>query len=155
MKNFWILSFTLFSIFINALKEELNLTNPITKIILDNKLPKPTAWKIDDFSKSLKGEKDIWLNRNYYKEDHFDERNKKFFDRVEKSYFNYVKKIYYSSIPLNKKIKTFRDHPVLYGYYKAWIDHCPISISPNIIWQLILNGIVQLINDNSEKYRHN
>ena len=155
MKIFLTLSFIFFSIFINKLKEELNLTNTITKIILDDKLPKPTAWKIDDFLKSLKGKKDILVGRNLYEKENFDENNKKFFDKVEKSYFNNLKNIYYSSIPLNKKIKTFRDHPVLYGYYKAWIDHCPILISPNIIWQLILNGIVQLINDNSEKYRHN
>jgi len=149
-----LLSFILFSNFINALKEELNSTNKITKIILDNKLPKPTAWKIYEFSESIKGRKDIWLDRNDSKRV-FNEKNKKFFDQAEESYFVYLKKIYYSSIPLNKKIKTFKDHPVLYGYYKAWIDHCPISISPNIIWQLILNGIIQHINDKSEELRHN
>jgi len=148
------LTFILFLAFINALKEELNSTNKITKIILNNKLPKPTAWKIYEFEKSIKEKEDIWSERNYSK-NFFDKKNKIFFDSAEESYFANLKQIYYSSIPLNKKIKTFKDHPVLYGYYKAWVDHCPISISPNIIWQLILNGIIQHINVNSEEYRHN
>ena len=149
-----LLSFFLFSNLINALKEELNSTNKITKIILDNKLPKPTAWKIYEFSESIKGRKDIWLDRNNSKR-FFNSNNKQFFGYAERSYFNYLAKIYYSSIPLNKKIKTFNDHPVLYGYYKAWVDHCPISISPNIIWQLILNGVIQHINGKSEELRNN
>jgi hypothetical protein len=102
-----LLSFFLFSNLINALKEGLNSTNKITKIILDNKLPKPTAWKIYEFSESIKGRKDIWLDRNYSKR-FFNSNNKIFFDYAEVSYFIYLKKIYYSSIPLNKKIKTFK-----------------------------------------------
>jgi hypothetical protein len=76
-----------------------------------------------------------------------------FFNKVEKSNFIHLKNVYYSSIPFTKIIKIFKDHPVLYGYYKAWVDHCPISISPNIIWQLILNGLIKMINDNSEKIK--
>ena len=64
-------------------------------------------------------------------------------------------KIYYSSIPLSENIKTFKDHPVLFGYYKAWVDHCPISISPNIIWQLILNAIIKYIDNNPNELRRN
>ena len=81
--------------------------------------------------------------------------NKIFYNTIEDSGFKNFKKIYYSSIPLTKKMKTFKDHPVLYGYYKAWVNHCPISISPNVIWQLILNGIIKVINDNSEQLRDN
>ena len=35
------------------------------------------------------------------------------------------------------------------------MDHCPISISPNIIWQLILNAIIKYIDNNFEKVRDN
>jgi hypothetical protein len=35
------------------------------------------------------------------------------------------------------------------------LDHCPISISPNIIWQLILNAIIKYIDNNFEKVRDN
>ena len=41
--------------------------------------------------------------------------------------------IYYSSFPENKEIKYFYDHPVLFGFYKTRINHCPITISPNMI----------------------
>ena len=259
MKIIYFFSFVLYSISsTNIIKEELNTTNKqikikslVTKIILDNKLPKPTAWKIEEFSNSFQ-EKEVveylfddkeymefysfyfepsdkdniefnQINKNtYYKEKYLkkmkenDEKSlndlknlnidinkeidfknitelmeeyklkilnitsddeevfkniyyeyfhsifyfyykiiktKKFLNKVEQSDFKNFKKIYYSSIPFNKKIKTFKDHPVLYGYYKAWVDHCPISISPNIIWQLILNGLKRLINENSEGLR--
>ena len=82
-------------------------------------------------------------------------RNKLFLDLTNESILPKNSKIYYSSIPFSKNVKTFKDHPVLFGYYKAWVDHCPISISPNIIWQLILNGIIKYIDINSEKLRHN
>ena len=82
-------------------------------------------------------------------------RNKLFLDLTNKSILPKNSKIYYSSIPFSKNVKTFKDHPVLFGYYKAWVDHCPISISPNIIWQLILNGIIKYIDNNSEELRKN
>ena len=162
---------------LNTKNERLKNKNSITKIILDNKLPKPTAWKIEEFSKSLNVEQtgfdeffkypvnnkrshNIVNNNKYYikkdlKEDYNNNHKLHFLNNVENHYFENLKNIYYSSIPLTKKIKTFKDHPVLYGYYKAWIDHCPISISPNIIWQLILNAIGNLINNNYEDLRHN
>ena len=42
-------------------------------------------------------------------------------------------KVYYSSFPSNKNMKYFAGHPVLFGFYKAWITHCPITITPNMI----------------------
>ena len=80
-------------------------------------------------------------------------RNKLFLDLSDESFLTKKLKIYYSSIPLSENIKTFKDHPVLFGYYKAWVDHCPISISPNIIWQLILNAITKYIDDNPNELR--
>ena len=61
--------------------------------------------------------------------------------------------IFYSSFPENKEIKYFYDHPVLFGFYKAWVNHCPITISPNMIWQLILNVFIKYIDLNSEELR--
>ena len=61
--------------------------------------------------------------------------------------------IYYSSFPENKEIKYFYDHPVLFGFYKAWLNHCPITISPNMIWQLILNVFIKYVDLNSEQLR--
>ena len=66
---------------------------------------------------------------------------------------NHNFKVYYSSFPSEKYMKYFHDHPVLFGFYKAWITHCPITISPNIIWQLILNVFIKFIDLNSENLR--
>jgi hypothetical protein len=62
-------------------------------------------------------------------------------------------KVYYSSFPSDKNMKYFHDHPVLFGFYKAWVTHCPITITPNMIWQLILNVFIKYIDLNSEKLR--
>ena len=35
----------------------------------------------------------------------------------------------------------------------AFFDHCPIKVSPNAIWQLILNKFSKYVNDNSEDLR--
>ena len=53
--------------------------------------------------------------------------------------------IYYSSFPSDKNIKYFNDHPVLIGFYKGWVNHCPITITPNMIWQLILNVFIKYL----------
>ena len=51
------------------------------------------------------------------------------------------------------KIWSFGYHKVLEGYLNAFIDHCPIKVSPNVIWQLILNAFSEYVNNNSEKLR--
>ena len=66
MKTIYFFHFILYLISsTNIIKEELNTTNKqikikslVTKIILDNKLPKPTAWKIEEFSNSFQ-EKEV------------------------------------------------------------------------------------------------
>ena len=35
-------------------------------------------------------------------------------------------------------MKSIGNHKILLGYLNAYFYHCPIKISPNIIWQLIL-----------------
>ena len=52
-----------------------------------------------------------------------------------------------------EKIKSFENHKVLLGYLNAYFNHCPIKLSPNVIWQLILNNFSEYVNINSEKLR--
>ena len=52
------------------------------------------------------------------------------------------------------KIWSFGYHKVLLGYLNAYFDHCPIKVSPNVIWQLILNKFSKYVNDNSERLRN-
>jgi len=52
------------------------------------------------------------------------------------------------------KIWSFGYHKVLLGYLNAYFDHCPIKVSPNVIWQLILNNFSKYVNDYSEKLRN-
>ena len=51
------------------------------------------------------------------------------------------------------KIWSFGYHKVLEGYLNAFIDHCPIKVSPNVIWQLILNAFSEYVNNHSEELR--
>ncbi len=51
------------------------------------------------------------------------------------------------------KIWSFGYHKTILGYLNAYYDHCPIKVSPNIIWQLILNQFSKYVNDNSEELR--
>ena len=51
------------------------------------------------------------------------------------------------------KIWSFGYHKVFLGYLNAFFDHCPIKVSPNVIWQLILNKFSKYANDNSEELR--
>jgi hypothetical protein len=51
------------------------------------------------------------------------------------------------------KIWSFGYHKVFLGYLNAYFDHCPIKVSPNIIWQLILNKFSKYVNSFSEELR--
>ena len=51
------------------------------------------------------------------------------------------------------KIWSFGYHKVLLGYLNAYFDHCPIKVSPNVIWQLILNAFSKYVDDHSEYLR--
>ena len=52
------------------------------------------------------------------------------------------------------KIWSFGYNKVLLGYLNAFVDHCPIKVSPNVIWQLILNAFSKHVNNYSEKLRN-
>ncbi|OHT08190.1 hypothetical protein TRFO_23326 [Tritrichomonas foetus] len=45
------------------------------------------------------------------------------------------------------------DHPVLEGFVRAFIEHRPVTISPDIIWLLIVQGFSYHVEFNSEKLR--
>ena len=51
------------------------------------------------------------------------------------------------------KIWSFGYNKVLKGYLNAFVDHCPIKVSPNVIWQLILNAFSKHVNNRSEQLR--
>ena len=50
-------------------------------------------------------------------------------------------------------ISYFGKHKTILGFLNAYFNHCPIKVSPNVIWQLILNNFSKYVNDNSEGLR--
>ena len=65
------------------------------------------------------------------------------------------KKIYYCSSNLSTKvINKLESNPVLQGYYLAYVNHCPICITPDILWMLIIQGFSRHVEQNSEKLRN-
>ncbi|OHT09589.1 uncharacterized protein TRFO_21474 [Tritrichomonas foetus] len=48
---------------------------------------------------------------------------------------------------------VFREHPVLDGFVRAYIEHRPVTISPDILWLLIVQGFSYHVEYNSEKLR--
>ena len=57
------------------------------------------------------------------------------------------------SMNLYKDIKMV-DHPVLTGYYLAFLDHYPVVLSPDILWMLILQGFSHHVKLNHKKLRN-
>lgn len=53
-----------------------------------------------------------------------------------------------------EKISSFEKHKVVLGYLNAFFDHCPIKLSPNVIWQLILIKFIKYVNENSRMLRY-
>ena len=51
------------------------------------------------------------------------------------------------------KIRSFGYHKVFLGYLNAYFDHCPIKVSPNVIWQLIVNSFSKYVDNYSEYLR--
>lgn len=52
-----------------------------------------------------------------------------------------------------KKIEI-TEHPVLEGYYTAFLEHYPAILSPDILWMLILEGFNRHVKANSGKLKH-
>jgi hypothetical protein len=57
------------------------------------------------------------------------------------------------STSVDRSLVDFGAHPVLQGYLKAFREHRPITISPDIIWLLIVQGLTHHIAANSEDLR--
>ena len=51
------------------------------------------------------------------------------------------------------KTWSFGYHKAILGFLNGYFDHCPIWLSPNVIWQLILNKFSDYVDDNAEKLR--
>ena len=51
------------------------------------------------------------------------------------------------------KIRSFGYHKAFLGYLNAYFDHCPIKVSPNVFWQLIINAFSKYVDNNSEYLR--
>ena len=50
-------------------------------------------------------------------------------------------------------IFDFKNHPVLQGFVSAYKNHRPVTISPDIIWLLIVQAFSNHITNNAEKLR--
>lgn len=53
----------------------------------------------------------------------------------------------------NDKIEFNPNHAVFNGYVKAFKEHRPITISPDIFWLLIIQSFANHVNNNSERLR--
>lgn len=66
------------------------------------------------------------------------------FQNIDK---NFVK------LSVSDNLVDFGTHPVIVGYLKAYQNHYPLTISPDIAWLLICQGFANHINSNPEKIR--
>jgi hypothetical protein len=66
------------------------------------------------------------------------------------------KKIYHCSSQLKeaKFISGLQGHPILEGYYQSYAKHIPVTVSPDILWMLIVQGFSRHIDQNAEKLRN-
>ena len=77
-------------------------------------------------------------------------------DKENARYLSTEKKIYFCSSKLNepKYISNLEGHPILKGYYQSYVNHMPVSINPDILWMLIVQGFSRHIDQNAEKLRN-
>lgn len=66
------------------------------------------------------------------------------FKNIEK---NFVK------LSVTENLVDLGTHPVILGYLRAYQNHYPITISPDIAWLLICQGFANHVNNNPEKIR--
>ena len=67
----------------------------------------------------------------------------------------YSDKIYASSFKNNenKKLIYFGEHTIFEGFYQAYVNHCPIVLSPDIFWTLIIQAFTRHVLANPEKLK--
>lgn len=56
-------------------------------------------------------------------------------------------------LSVSDKLVDLGTNPVISGYLKAYQNHYPLTISPDIAWLLICQGFANHINSNPEKFR--
>ena len=80
---------------------------------------------------------------------------KKLFEKysLEKITSVYSKKIYVSSFDMNDKLIYFGEHTIFEGLYQAYVNHCPIVLSPDVFWTLIIQAFTRYVLANSESLR--
>ena len=82
---------------------------------------------------------------------------KKLFDKITLDEISqkYSNKIYASSFKNNgnKRLVYFGEHTIFEGFYQAYINHCPIVLSPDVFWTLIVQGFTRHVLVNAEKLR--
>ena len=66
------------------------------------------------------------------------------------------KKIFHCSSKLDEEryIAGLEGHPILKGYYQSYVNHVPVSVNPDILWMLIVQGFSRHIDQNSESLRN-
>ena len=65
----------------------------------------------------------------------------------------YSDKIYASSFKMTDKLIYFGEHTIFEGFYLSYVNHCPIILSPDIFWVLIIQGFTRYVLANSERLR--
>ena len=80
---------------------------------------------------------------------------KKLFDKktLKEITNRYSNKIYVSSFDMNDRLIDFGEHTVFEGFYQAYVNHCPIILSADIFWTLIIQGFTRHVLANSEALR--
>ena len=68
----------------------------------------------------------------------------KLYENIDK---NFVK------LSVTDNLTDFGTHPVILGYLRAYQNHYPVTISPDIAWLLICQGFANHVNNSPEKIR--
>ena len=131
------------------------IEKPNNTLTPDNSNFKEKNKKIED----IKKEKEFKKIQIKEKEKEFKKIQVKEKEKEKEKEIETLKIILNNNLPSPKKwdenkIWSFGYHKVFLGYLNAYFDHCPIKVSPNIIWQLILNKFSKYVNSNSEKLRN-
>lgn len=59
-----------------------------------------------------------------------------------------------SSIEKNEKLVSTHTHALVQAVYRAYADHRPLVLSPDMMWLLIVQGFSLHVNENAEGLRH-
>ena len=71
-------------------------------------------------------------------------------DNLQTKYGKYIS----TSMKMNQEIiLEYGDHPVLQGFVNAYKNHRPVTISPDIIWLLIIQAFAHHVSANAESLR--